>query len=65
MGLKVILYIVMLPLVIYSMGSINYEKFIKANKVIQARLLFLFIGLGLTYLSVNFMYDLFINTQIY
>lgn len=64
MTIKGILYIIMVPIVLYALDSVNYEKFIKANKVFQARLLFLLITLGISYLSVNFIYEFFINSQM-
>lgn len=64
MTIKAILYIIALPIVIYALGSVNYEKFIKANKVTQARLLFFIIAIALSYLTVNFFYDFFLNSQI-
>ena len=49
---------------LYSMDSINYEKFIKANKVLQARILFILIAMSLSYLTTNFFYDFFLNSKI-
>ncbi len=57
MGIKLILYIIMLPCVIYSLDSININQFFKKNKVIQARILYIMISLALTYIIVNFIND--------
>lgn len=64
MTIKAILYIISIPIILYAMDSINYEKFIKANKIVQARILFFIIAIALSYLSVNFFYDFFLNSQI-
>lgn len=64
MTIKAILYIIALPIVIYALGSVNYEKIIKVNKIAQARLLFFIIAIALSYLTVNFFYDFFLNSQI-
>ncbi|HPF82627.1 MAG TPA: DUF1146 family protein [Bacilli bacterium] len=64
MTIKAILYILTVPLIIYSMDGINYEKFIKANKVLQARIFFFVVAIALSYLTVNFFYDFFLNSQI-
>lgn len=64
MTIKAFLYIFTVPMVLFALSSLNYEKFLKANKVTQARLLFLIIALVLSYLLVNFFYDFFLNSQI-
>lgn len=64
MSIKALLYIICVPLVLYALQSINYEKFLKSNKINQARILFLMLSLGISYLCVNFFYDFFINTRI-
>lgn len=64
MNVKALLYIILLPLALYAMQSLHYEKFLKANRVIQARLLFLLLGIALAYLCTNFIYDFFTYTSI-
>lgn len=64
MTIKAILYIVAVPTILYALDSLNYEKFLKANKIFQARLLFFIMTIALSYLVVNFFYDFFLNSQI-
>lgn len=64
MTIKIILYILAVPLSLYALSSINYDKIIRANKVMQARILVLLASLSLAYLTVNFLYDFFINTKV-
>ena len=64
MTIKAILYILFVPLSLYALQSLNYEKFLKSNRIYQARILFLMMSLGLSYLCVNFFYDFFINSRI-
>lgn len=61
--IKILLYIVVVPLSIWSLDSINITNVFKKNKYYQARFLYLMISLGLSYLTVNFLYDFFINSQ--
>lgn len=64
MSTKIILYIFMVPIVIYALDGININNIFKKNRVIQARLFYLMITLGLSYLIVNFIYDFFTYTII-
>ena len=61
--IKNLLYIVVVPLSIWALDSVNITNVFKKNKYYQARLLYLMISFGLSYLSVNFLYDFFVNSQ--
>ena len=56
---KIIVYIIVSIGVIWSLESININQFFKKNRVLQARLLYFFIGLSMIYLVTNFVWDLF------
>lgn len=64
MTIKAILYILSVPCSLYALQSINFDKFLKANRVVQARILILILSLGISYLAVNFLYDFFVNTKV-
>lgn len=64
MSIKAILYILSVPCSLYALQSINFDKILKPNKVVQARILVLILSLGISYLAVNFLYDFFINTKV-
>ncbi len=64
MNIKIILYIVIVPLTIYALDGVNINNIFKKNRVIQARLFYLMLTLGLSYLTVNFLYDFFTYTKI-
>lgn len=64
MTIKAILYILSVPCSLYALQSINFDKFLKPNKVVQARILVLILSLGLSYLAVSFLYDFFVNTKV-
>ena len=62
--IKAVLYIVFLPFIIWSMEGLNINKLFKQSRVVQARIIYLLIAMSITYLTVNFLYDFFINFQI-
>lgn len=59
MTIKTILYIVIVPLSIWALESLNISSMFKKNRYYQARLLYLMCSLSLSYLVVNFLYDFF------
>lgn len=59
MWIKPIIYAIVLPLVIYALDALNFEKLIKKNKIIQARILYFILSIVLTYFMVSFIYDFF------
>ena len=64
MTIKIILYILITPLSIIALESINTNRLFKKNRSNQARILFVLVGLALSYLVVNFLYDFYINSSI-
>ena len=63
MNIKIILYIITVPLSIYALDSIRINNVFKVNRVFQARLLYLIVSCSLAYLFTNFLYDFFINSK--
>ena len=57
---KFILYLFVLPLVIYTMDSVNFNSIFKKNKAFQSRIVYMLVMLSLSYLVCNFLYD-FLN----
>ncbi|MBR3146092.1 MAG: DUF1146 family protein [Bacilli bacterium] len=62
---KFFLYLVVTILVIWAMDSININGIFKKNKVIQATVLYFFLGISLIYLVTNFLMDLFTITKLF
>ena len=54
---KFLLYIIILPLVIWAVDGININSIFKRNRIYQARVIYIIIIFALTYLTVNFRYD--------
>jgi len=64
MNIKTILYVVIVPLTIWALESLNINQFFKKNRYYQSRILYLILSLGLSYLVVNFFYDFFTYSKI-
>lgn len=63
MSVKTVLYIFVVPLVIWSLESFNIDRFFKKSHVWQIRFFYLFLSLALSYLTVNFFYDFFLSSK--
>lgn len=59
MNIKTILYLIIVPFTIWALDSININQIFKKNRYYQARLFYLMLCLGLSYLVVNFFIDFF------
>lgn len=63
MVLKALLYVLVTIITLWSLTSIDYEKFLKKNKLLEFKILFLLICMSISYLVVNFLYDFFVNSK--
>ena len=54
---KFLLYLFVLPLVIYAMDSININNIFKKNNIVQAKIFYILLVFGLSYLVCSFVYD--------
>lgn len=57
MNYKIYLYAIFLFLSIYIFSGVNFEKIMKKDKVIEARLLVMSLSASLSYLLTNFVLD--------
>lgn len=64
MNVKLILYVITVPLSIWALDSININGLFKVNKIFQSRLLYFMISFSLSFLFTNFLYDFALNCQI-
>ncbi len=55
--IKLVLYLITIPLVIFGIDSININGIFKKNKIYQARVFYILLVFGLSYLITNFLYD--------
>ena len=54
---KVILYVLVMPFIIWAMDGVNINQIFKKNRYYQARIIYMAIIFGLSYLVVNFLND--------
>ncbi len=59
---KIVLYLITVPFIIWIVESINLNQIFKKNRVYQAQLFQLVLVMIISYLLVNFFYDLFFMT---
>lgn len=55
--IKFVIYLFIMPIVIYAVDSININNFFKKNKIYQVRIFNVLIIFSLSYLICNFLYD--------
>lgn len=55
--IKFILYLFILPLVVYAIGGLNLNGIFKKNKIYQAKIFYILLIFVLSYLVTNFLYD--------
>ncbi len=63
MSIKLILYIITVPLSLIGLDSLLVENKFKKNHVFQAKILIFLLTLALSYLVVNFLYDIYLNSN--
>lgn len=64
MPIKFYLYILIVPLIIWTLLSINLEKYFKKGHTNQIKIFYVVISFALSYLVVNFLYDFYLASQI-
>ena len=60
MDIKIYIYVITLLLSAYALSGINFDAFIKKNKVLEARILVILMSIACSYLVTNFITD-FLN----
>ncbi len=56
---KIVLYLMIVPLVVYSLDSVNINAIFKKGRsnYYQARVMYMFLVMSISYLVVNFIND--------
>ena len=57
MSVKTVLYVIFLFLSAYSLSGINFEKFLKRNRVNEARVFLIILSFVLSYILTNWVTD--------
>lgn len=55
--IKFVIYIIVIPLVIYAMDSLNISYIFKKNRIYQSRIFYILLVFSMSYLIANFLYD--------
>ncbi len=63
MNIKFYLYFLIVPLTIWTLMSLNLEKYFKKNSVNQIRTFYVLLTFALSYLIVNFLYDFYLVSK--
>lgn len=59
MNYKVIVYSLTYILSLFALSGLNFDSFMKKNKPLEARILVLILALAFSYLTTNFILDIF------
>ena len=60
MNYRIYFYAIFLFLSIFILSGVNFEKIMKKNKVVEAKLLIMALSIAMSYLLTNFVLD-FLN----
>lgn len=60
MNIKIMLYLLIVPLTLWSVLSLNIDRFFRRGHVNQIKCFYLLITFSISYLIVNFLYDFYI-----
>lgn len=63
MNVKILIYLFVLPITMWSISYINIEKIFKKNSLNQIRIFYVLISLALSYLVSNFILDFYTITS--
>lgn len=61
--IKLACYLIVFPLIVWSLDSININGIFKKNRPVQARIIYVAIIFSLSYLVVNFIVDFIVVTK--
>jgi len=64
MSIKIYLYIITAMLSAYSLTGLNFDKFWRSKKNIEARVFIIIFSLIMSYLLTNFIVDFLTNSKI-
>jgi len=65
MNYKIYLYVFFTFLSIYTFSAIDFSKFLRVNKNIEARIIVFILSFAFSYLVTNFIYDFINCTKIF
>jgi len=63
MNIKFYLYILIVPLTMWTLVSLNIERYFKRGHINQIKFFYILITIALSYLVVNFLYDFYLVSK--
>ena len=57
MNIKMIFYFIICIITMWSLNGVRLNEIFKKGRVLESRILYLFITISISYLVVNFVYD--------
>ena len=64
MNIKFYLYFLIVPITMWTLISINIEKYFKKGHINQIKVFYIILSFALSYLVVNFLYDFYLVSKI-
>jgi len=64
MQIKLLLYFIVSLLTLWSVSSLNIDRFFRKGHVNQIKVFYLLITFALSYLIVNFLYDFYLVSKL-
>ena len=64
MNIKLVLYCFVIPYSFWVIASTNLDRIFKKNSIIQIHSLYIILSLIISYLLVNFIYDIYSTIQL-
>jgi uncharacterized integral membrane protein (TIGR02327 family) len=59
MSIKFYLYLLVIPLTIWTMLSLNIEQYFKKGHINQIKIFYILVSFSISYLVVNFLYEIY------
>ncbi len=63
MNVRFYLYFLIVPLTVWTLLSLNLEKYFKKGHVNQIKVFYILITFAISYLVVNFLYDFYLVSK--
>lgn len=63
MNIRFYLYFLIVPLTVWTLLSLNLEKYFKKGHVKQIKVFYILLTFAISYLVVNFLYDFYLVSK--
>lgn len=63
--IKIVIYIFIFLFTVWALEGLDLNRLFKQSRIYQARIIYIFIAISITYLVANFIYDFFDSFKIF